>query len=327
MLRSPTLSKGQGIGVLSIGVRAQTSGPGARLERPRDLYFYVPPIAQFHHQHVGVVSQEPVLFAMSVEENIRYGTHRPVTFADLTPLGRFLSISSAPPPPRPQLLPPQLLPPSQVERAARMANAHDFISAFPEGYDTVVGERGVQLSGGQKQRIAIARAVLMDPRILVLDEATSALDSESEAAVQTALGRLMANRTVLVIAHRLSTVRHAHLVAVVSRGRVVERGTHDELAARPRGLYRRLVRRQLAAGSDLSLPSAEPPRGPSPAVLAAPRLAGAGGGLLAPPDLSEAGESHSEEEGGGEEEEAGAGAEAGAEADGRAAGPKAPAAA
>jgi ATP-binding cassette subfamily B protein len=164
-------------------------------------------------EQIGAVAQEPVLFAASIEDNIRYG--RPgATDAEIT-------------------------------AAAEAANADTFVRAFPEGYKTLVGERGVRLSGGQKQRIAIARALLKDPRILVLDEATSALDSESEHLVQEALERLMHGRTVLVIAHRLSTVRDADRVVVIDGGKVAEIGTHDELVARD-GVYRRLVERQFA---------------------------------------------------------------------------------
>jgi ATP-binding cassette subfamily B protein len=164
-------------------------------------------------QQVGVVSQEPILFATTIGDNIRYG--RPeATDAD-------------------------------VMDAARAANAHEFISAFPEGYKTLVGERGVRLSGGQKQRVAIARALLKDPRVLVLDEATSALDAESEHLVQDALDRLMKGRTTVVIAHRLSTVRDADRVVVLDGGKAVQQGTHDELVAVD-GLYRRLVERQFA---------------------------------------------------------------------------------
>jgi ATP-binding cassette subfamily B protein len=164
-------------------------------------------------EQIGAVAQEPVLFATSIAENIRYG--RP-------------GASQA-----------------EVEAAARAANADTFIRAFPDGYATLVGERGVRLSGGQKQRIAIARALLKDPKILVLDEATSALDAESEHLVQEALDRLMEGRTVLVIAHRLSTVRDADRVVVIEGGKVVEAGTHDELVGHD-GAYRRLVERQFA---------------------------------------------------------------------------------
>ncbi len=123
------------------------------------------------------------------------------------------------------------------------ANAHDFIVSFPDGYDTLVGERGVKLSGGQRQRVAIARALLKDPRILILDEATSSLDSESEALVQEALERLMEGRTSLVIAHRLSTVRDADRIIVVDGGRIVQEGTHDALIEQG-GLYAELSARQ-----------------------------------------------------------------------------------
>ncbi|HVP68217.1 MAG TPA: ABC transporter transmembrane domain-containing protein [Anaeromyxobacteraceae bacterium] len=163
---------------------------------------------------VGVVAQEPILFSASIAENIRYGRR---DAGD-----------------------------AEVEAAARAANAHDFASRFPDGYATAVGERGVQLSGGQKQRIAIARAVLKDPRVLVLDEATSALDAESESLVQEALERLMRGRTVLVIAHRLSTVRRADRVVVLEDGRVVQKGSHAQLVSED-GPYRRLVERQFLA--------------------------------------------------------------------------------
>ena len=165
-------------------------------------------------EQVGVVSQEPILFATTIAENIRYGRQ---TASD-----------------------------AEVEAAARAANAHDFIMSFPEGYTTLVGERGVRLSGGQKQRVAIARAILKDPRVLVLDEATSALDSESEHLVQEALERLMVGRTTLVIAHRLSTVKEADRVVVIDGGRAVQQGSHDALVHQE-GLYRRLVERQFAA--------------------------------------------------------------------------------
>ncbi len=163
---------------------------------------------------VGIVAQEPLLFSTTIGDNIRYG--RP----DATD--------------------------AEVEAAARAANAHDFIASFPEGYATKVGERGVQLSGGQKQRVAIARAVLKDPKVLILDEATSALDAESEHLVHEALERLLAGRTTLVIAHRLSTVKNADSVVVLEGGKIVQKGTHAELIGEA-GLYRRLVERQFVA--------------------------------------------------------------------------------
>ncbi|HET8726882.1 MAG TPA: ATP-binding cassette domain-containing protein, partial [Alphaproteobacteria bacterium] len=135
---------------------------------------------------------------------------------------------------------------AEVEEAARNAAAHDFIASLPDGYETVIGEHGVKLSGGQRQRLSIARAMLKDAPILLLDEATSALDTESEQAVQTALQRLMVGRTTLVIAHRLSTVRNADVIYGLADGRVVERGTHDELIAR-NGLYARLWNLQTAS--------------------------------------------------------------------------------
>ncbi|CAB4003872.1 ATP-binding cassette sub-family B member 8, mitochondrial-like, partial [Paramuricea clavata] len=130
-----------------------------------------------------------------------------------------------------------------VYKAAMQANAHDFIKKFPEGYETVLGERGVTVSGGQRQRIAIARALLKNPKILILDEATSALDAESERVVQEALDELTEGRTVLVIAHRLSTIQEADSIAVLSEGKIKELGSHAELI-RQKGLYAELVRRQ-----------------------------------------------------------------------------------
>ncbi|PPS11900.1 hypothetical protein GOBAR_AA08721 [Gossypium barbadense] len=164
-------------------------------------------------QQIGLVSQEPALFATTIKENILLG--RP----DANQI--------------------------EIEEAARVANAHSFIVKLPDGFDTQVGERGLQLSGGQKQRIAIARAMLKNPAILLLDEATSALDSESEKLVQEALDRFMIGRTTLVIAHRLSTIRKADLVAVLQQGSVSEIGTHDELIAKgENGAYAKLIRMQ-----------------------------------------------------------------------------------
>ncbi|XP_076450266.1 mitochondrial potassium channel ATP-binding subunit-like [Babylonia areolata] len=160
---------------------------------------------------IGFINQEPVLFATSVMENIRYG--RP----DATD--------------------------QEVMEAAKLANAHTFITGFPEGYRTVLGERGVTVSGGQKQRIAIARALIKNPSILVLDEATSALDAESERVVQEALDKVTKGRTVVVIAHRLSTVRDADIIAVVSHGKIVELGDHQSLKKK-RGMYWELIKQQ-----------------------------------------------------------------------------------
>ena len=163
---------------------------------------------------MGIVSQETVLLNDTVQANIAYGR------------GDFTL--------------------AQVRAAAQAANADEFIAQLPKGYDTLLGERGTRLSGGQRQRIAIARALLRDPPLLILDEATSALDTESERLVQEAIDRLMAHRTVLVIAHRLATVRHADLIIVLADGRLVERGTHDALFAAG-GLYRRLYDMQFRA--------------------------------------------------------------------------------
>jgi subfamily B ATP-binding cassette protein MsbA len=161
-----------------------------------------------------------------------------------------------------------------LREASRLAHCDEFIDRLPQGMDTVVGERGVKLSGGQRQRLAIARALLADPRILILDEATSALDSESEAAVQQGLAALMQGRTTFVIAHRLSTVRRATQILVLDGGRIVERGTHDELMTMG-GRYRAMIRQQqlieadrLADGCDPEIPDsaestdATPPASP-----------------------------------------------------------------
>ena len=174
---------------------------------------------------IGLVQQDVYLFDGSIRENIAYG--RP----DATD--------------------------EEIEEAARRANIHDFICSLPDGYDTVVGERGSRLSGGQKQRVAIARVFLKDPAILILDEATSALDNESEEAVQESLERLAQDRTTIIIAHRLSTIKNADEIATVERGRVVERGTHEELLARG-GTYARYYRMQFEGVRAKDVPSADP---------------------------------------------------------------------
>ncbi|MEK6298230.1 MAG: ATP-binding cassette domain-containing protein, partial [Paraburkholderia tropica] len=161
---------------------------------------------------IAIVQQEPVLFHRSLAENIAYA--RPgATHAEIV-------------------------------HAAQQASAHDFIMALPNGYDTLVGERGVKLSGGERQRVAIARAFLANAPILIFDEATSSLDSESELLIQQAMERLMVGRTTVVVAHRLSTVRALDRLLVLERGRIVEEGTHDALVRRENGLYRRLFERQ-----------------------------------------------------------------------------------
>jgi len=161
---------------------------------------------------IAIVQQEPILFHRSLAENISYG--RPGAKQ------------------------------ADIERAAKLANAHDFIARLPQGYSTLVGERGVKLSGGERQRVALARAFLADAPILILDEATSSLDSESEALIQEAIERLMKGRTAIIIAHRLSTVRALDRILVFDSGRIVEDGNHQTLTAQTNGLYRRLFERQ-----------------------------------------------------------------------------------
>jgi subfamily B ATP-binding cassette protein MsbA len=169
---------------------------------------------------IGLVPQETLLFSGSVRDNLRYGK---------------LDSSN-----------------EELEAAARAANADEFILRLPQGYDTLVGERGIKLSGGQRQRIAIARAILRNPRILLLDEATSSLDSESEGLVQEALERLMKNRTTVIIAHRLSTIQKADRIAVLEEGHLIELGSHAQLLNLD-GLYARLYRLQFKNGLSLDL--------------------------------------------------------------------------
>ena len=169
---------------------------------------------EFLRNQMAIVPQDVILFGGTIKENIEYG--KP-------------GASQA-----------------EIEEAARKANAQEFIDKFPDGYDTIVGERGIQLSGGQRQRIAIARAVLKDPRILILDEATSSLDSESERLVQEALDKLMVGRTSIVIAHRLSTIRNADKILVLDKGEIVESGTHSDLVTHDKGVYKGLLELQMS---------------------------------------------------------------------------------
>jgi ABC-type multidrug transport system fused ATPase/permease subunit len=171
-------------------------------------------------QHIAIVPQEVMLFGGTIEENIRYGKPEATD--------------------------------NEITEAARRANALGFIESFPEGLKTIVGERGVKLSGGQRQRIAIARAILKDPAILILDEATSSLDAESERLVQEALDELMQNRTTLIIAHRLATIRKVDQIYVIRDGLIAEQGTHDELASLDEGLYANLVKLQFETSENAS---------------------------------------------------------------------------
>ncbi len=184
-------------------------GSGEILVDGQSIYAYE---LSLYRQNIGIVPQEVLLFGGSIRENIAYG--RPGSSDE------------------------------EIIQAARQANAWDFIHSFPEGLDTLVGERGVKLSGGQRQRVAIARAILKDPAILLLDEATSSLDAESEKLVQEALNKLMVGRTSIIIAHRLATVRDVDCIYVLDGGTIIEKGTHDELSAIPDGAYNALAKLQ-----------------------------------------------------------------------------------
>ena len=163
---------------------------------------------RFLRQQIGIVEQEPFLFSRSIRENIAYGVGRDVSD-------------------------------SEVESAARAAAIHDVLTSFPDGYQTLVGEKGVTLSGGQKQRVAIARTLLKNPRILILDDSTSSVDTETEAEIREALQNLMVNRTTFIIAHRIQSIMDADLVLVMDGGRIVQRGQHADLM-RVDGIYRKI---------------------------------------------------------------------------------------
>jgi ATP-binding cassette subfamily B protein len=174
---------------------------------------------QFLRQYIGIVEQEPFLFSRTIRENITYGVGKEVSD-------------------------------EEVEKAAQAAAIHDVIQTFPEGYSTLVGERGVTLSGGQKQRIAIARTLLKDPRILILDDSTSSVDSETEAQIRSALQRLMQGRTTFIIAHRVQSVMNADIILVLDHGHIVQRGTHEQLVTQP-GTYRKIFDMQTRIEEEL----------------------------------------------------------------------------
>jgi ATP-binding cassette subfamily B protein len=163
---------------------------------------------RYLRKQIGIVEQEPFLFSRSIRDNITYGVGREV-------------------------------PQEEVEQAAKMAAVHDVILGFPEGYRTLVGERGVTLSGGQKQRVAIARTLLKNPRILILDDSTSSVDTETEAQIRTAMQSLMQNRTTFIIAHRIQSIMNADLILVMEDGRIIQRGTHESLLKEP-GVYKKI---------------------------------------------------------------------------------------
>ena len=208
--------------VISLLERFYDVSKGAISIGERDLRTLDPSLMRLNF---GLVSQEPVLFGVSILDNISYG------WAAKHYNNPLLCAAS---PPREKII-----------EVAKMANAHTFIEGFPEGYDTLVGERGIKLSGGQKQRIAIARALLVDPSILLLDEATSALDSQSEELVQEAIDRVMKGRTVVIVAHRLSTIKNADVIVMLKDHKIVDKGPHGELMKRCKE-YQELVQKQLS---------------------------------------------------------------------------------
>jgi ATP-binding cassette subfamily B protein len=174
---------------------------------------------RFLRKQIGIVEQEPFLFSRSIRENITYGVGRDVSQ-------------------------------DEVEEAARIAAVHDVILSFPEGYRTLVGERGVTLSGGQKQRIAFARTLLKNPRILILDDSTSSVDTETEAQIRAAMQSLMKDRTTFIIAHRIQSIMNADLILVMEDGRIIQRGTHESLLKEP-GIYQKIYNIQTRIETEL----------------------------------------------------------------------------
>lgn len=189
---------------------------GAIMLDDSDLRLYS---RRFLREQIGIVEQEPFLFSRSIYENITFGIKEKVTQ-------------------------------EQVEEAAKMAAIHDVILSFPQGYKTLVGERGVTLSGGQKQRVAIARTFIKDPRVLILDDSTSSVDAETEAHIQTAIHQLMQNRTTFIIAHRVQSIMKADLILVLDKGKIIQKGTHQELLQQE-GVYRNIFEIQTKIEEDL----------------------------------------------------------------------------
>jgi ATP-binding cassette subfamily B protein len=176
---------------------------------------------EYLRQQIGIVEQEPFLFSRSISENIMYGVGRDV-------------------------------PQEEIEKAARAAAVHNVILTFPEGYNTLVGEKGVTLSGGQKQRVAVARTLLKDPRILILDDSTSSVDTETEAEIRSALNSLMVNRTTFIIAHRIQSVMNADLILVMDKGEIIQMGRHADLIAQD-GMYRKIYEIQTRIDKELEV--------------------------------------------------------------------------